>query len=273
MLMRSKTLLLAAAALLAGCSTETKIKTAAEMYADAQLFESIADYNEAVKSYTELQATYPHGSYAQQSMLNLAHLHYKEGQYDQALSVINSFIQDYPAHNHLDYARYLRGLTLLREQPDVIDKLLFEDFTNHSRTAAVEAYQAFLELAEKHPLSKFTPSAAAKSAKIINALALDEIKTSLHYLRLGAYSGALRRAGDITKKYPANKYNEVALAIIIASLAEIRASAPLQDAVASLEANFPDSRLSVPAQQGAVALLESLGEETIRGDLFTQLIE
>ncbi|MBF2734521.1 MAG: tetratricopeptide repeat protein [Betaproteobacteria bacterium AqS2] len=264
---------LAAAMTLGGCADEAQIKTAAEMYEEAQVFEGIADYAAAVTAYNELQATYPHGNYAQQAILNLAHLHYQEGKYDEALAAINQFIEEYPAHRHLDYARYLRGLVLLREKPDVIDKLLFEDFTNHSRTAAVEAYEAFLELAEKHPLSRFTPSAAAKAADIINALSLDELRTALHYLRIGAYSGALRRASDVTQKYPSNRYNEIALAIIVASLAEIQSPAPLQDAVAALEANFPDTTLSAPAQQGALALLDSLGEETVRGDLFTQLLE
>ena len=258
---------------LIACASTPEIKSAEEMFADAITFEEVADYQAAINMYNEIQATYPFGNYAQQSMLNLAFLHYKEGDYDEALSVINRFIQEFPAHESLDYARYLRALSLQREQPDVIDKILFEDFKNHSTSSALEAYNAFLELVELHPLSKYVPDSIERAEKIIHSLAIGEVQTAIHYLRIGAYSASLRRASNMINTYPESKLTEPALAIMIASLVEMKATTPLEDTLIALQTSYPDSTYLVPAQNGAHSLLESLGEDITRGDYFTKLIE
>ena len=262
-----------ACALLVGCATEREVKSAPELFDEALQKQAAADFEGAVTGYQEVQANFPHSSYAQQSQLNLAYLYYESSEYDDALATINRFISTHPAHKNVDYARYLRALALQREKPDIIDKLLFEDFTNHSRASAIESYQAFLELVRLHPTSRFTPDAITRANKIVDGLVVDETTTAIHYLRIGAYSASLRRAGEIIERYPNSSRIEPAMAIVIASLVEMGAGSPLADARRALRESFPTSPLQQPADLGAIALLAAMDEEPVRGDYFTRFIE
>lgn len=269
-----KILFAVVAAALAGCAKEVEIKTAAEMYEDALEMQAAADYEGAIKMYNDIQASHPFGTYAQQSLLNQAYLHYEERKFDEALSAINRFIQEYPAHSNIDYARYLRALALRRDRPDLIDRIFLSDFTNQSRNSAIEAHDAFLELARLHPESRYVPDALDQAAEIVDDLASNDLETSLHYLRKGAYGAAMRRASDIIATYPDSRnILEPALAVIIASLVEMNAQEALQDAKESMERSFPSSAYLQPAGQGAVPLMEFMGLEVHRGDYITELLE
>ena len=256
-----------------GCAKEEVIKSASEMYDEAVDMQSAADYEGAINKYDEIQASHPFGPYAQQSLLNQAHLHYEERKFDEALSSINRFIQEYPAHYNIDYARYLRALSLLREKPSLIDRIFFSDFTNHSRDDAIKAYEAFLELAELHPESRYSPDALKHAGQIVDSLANKELDTALHYLRIGAYGASMSRATDIINIYPDSSVLEPALAVIVASLTEIGAHEPLEDASESLTLSFPSSPFVEPASQGAVALLEYMELDVERGDYVTRFLE
>lgn len=258
----------------AGCAKETEIKSAAEMYAEAVEMQSAADYEGAIELYGDIQASHPFGPYAQQSLLNQAHLQYLEREFDNSLSSINRFIQDYPAHDNIDYAYYLRALALRRERPDLIDRIFLSEYANRSRSEIIEAHDAFLELVRLYPDSKYAPDSLKQAGEIVDELATGELEVALHYLRRGAYGASMSRAADIVKRYPdSGNVLEPALAIIVASLVEMKAQAPLADARESLSESFPGSGYIAPAEGGAVALLEHMGLEVTRGDYVTGFLE
>ena len=268
-----RTSIVLCAALLASCATEREVKSAPELFEEAVTKQASADFDGAAAIYQEVQANFPFSSYAQQSELNLAHMYYESNEYEKSLSTINRFISSYPAHKNIDYARYLRALALQRERPDILDKILFEDYENHSRANALVAYLAFNEIVELHPFSRFAPDAIERANSIINTLVNGEISTAIHYMRIGAYSASLRRGGEIVERYPNSKQVESAMAIIVASLVEMGADAPLADAQRALKESFPLSKLHEPATQGVGQLLSAMNEQPVRGDYFTRLIE
>ena len=261
------------ALVLVGCAQEETYLSASEMFAEAIAKQAAADYEGAAELYSDVQANYPFGPYAQQSLLNLAHMQYDEARYEETLSSVQRFISEYPAHRNIDYALYLRALALQRDKKTLLDKVLFDDSANRSREAALESHAAFSQLIKQHPLSRYTPDALERLAVIVNGLAEDEIKTSIHYLRIGAYGAAMRRSSEIIFLYPDSIVLELSLAVLVASLVEMAAQEPLTDAVASLTSSFPNSALLEPAQGGANNLLAFIGLEIERGDYFTNLLE
>ena len=262
-----------AAMAISGCGKETEIQSAAEMFEEAVEMQAAADYEGAINMYADIQASHPFGAYAQQSLLNQAHLHYVEREYDKASSSINRFIQEYPSHANLDYALYLKALTLRRENPTLLDRLMFADQTNYSLEDAIQAHDAFLDLATRFPESRYTPDAVQQASSIVDELARRELETALHYLRKGAYGASMNRASDILRAYPDSHVLEPALAVVVASLVEMRASGPLDDAKESLRVSFPNSPYLEPASGGAETLLGYMGLEIDRGDFVTRLLD
>jgi len=48
--------------------------------------------------------------YAQQSQINVAYCHWKDGELAQAITAVDRFLQLHPGHPSVDYAYYLKGL-------------------------------------------------------------------------------------------------------------------------------------------------------------------
>ena len=258
---------------LAGCSTDPVLTSAPEMYETAQQKQANADYQGAVTLYEEIQAVHPYGTYAQQSLLNLMHLHYQERKFDEAISSTERFITSFPSHPSVDYARYLKAISLQQDNYGFLERVILASETNEERGSQIQAYEAYLELIELHPLSSYVPDAALRISEIVNKLAAKDLQVAVYYFRIGAFAAAIRRCADIVKQYPDSDSLERALAVIVASLTEIEAEAALADSVASLHASFPNSPYLEPAQNGHMSLLDFMAIEVQPGDFFTQILE
>src|SRR5690606_12530107 len=107
---------LSVALAIAGCSgTDTKYdKTAGwsaeQLYADAKAETAAGAWSEARERLTAIESRYPFGVYAQQALIDLAYVNWKDGENEQALAAIDRFQQMYPNHPGTDYMLYLKGL-------------------------------------------------------------------------------------------------------------------------------------------------------------------
>ena len=88
----------------------TKGYSANKLFQDAQSALKKRDYGEAIKKYEILQARYPLGRFAQQSLLESAFAYYKYDESDTGLDTIDRYMRMYPRSPKMDYALYLRGL-------------------------------------------------------------------------------------------------------------------------------------------------------------------
>lgn len=258
---------------LAGCAGNPEVFSASEMLTQAIQAEDNADYETAQQLYNDIQANHPYGPYAQQSLLNLGHLHFANREFSEAIAVLDRFMRQYPSHNNIDYARYLRGVSLQHDRPDLLDQLIIAQSGTNSRRDLVRAYDAYQELIRLHPDSVYVPDAIERANEIVNLVAESELKTAIHYMRLGAYSAAVQRSTKVMANYPDTATVEVAIAIMVASLTEMGSQAPLDDAIESLRISFPNSALLGSAIAGVDTLLDHLGVEKKPGTYFTSLIE
>jgi outer membrane protein assembly factor BamD len=147
----------------------------------------------------------------------------------------------HPNHPNVDYAYYLKGLVYFNEDLGLLGKLSRQDRTERDPKAARESFDAFKELVQRFPESKYTPDALARMKYLVNALASHEVHVARYYMKRGAYIAASNRAQYALKNYPQAPAQEEALLIMIQAYDVLGMPELRNDAERVLRKNFPDS--------------------------------
>jgi outer membrane protein assembly factor BamD len=232
---------LAACGLLQTDQDETKGWSAAKLYAEAKQSLSERDYDQAIKYYQKLEARYPYGRFAQQAQIEIAYAHYKDGESALAVAAADRFIKLYPNHPNVDYVYYVKGLANFNEDLGIFGLVGGQDMTERDPKAAAESFEAFKELVNRFPDSKYTPDALQRMKYLVNALAAHEVHVARYYHRRGAHVAAVNRAQYALKTYPQSPANEEGLVILVRSYDALGMTDLRDDAERVLKRNFPNS--------------------------------
>ena len=170
---------------------ETKGWSAQKLYAEAKARLTDGNYEDAIKYYQKLEARYPHGRFAQQAQLEIGYAYYKDEQPAEAISAADRFIKLHPNHPNVDYAYYLRGLTNFNGDLGWTGWIGGQDLSERDPKAATESFEAFRELVERFPNSRYAPDAYARMRYLVNALAKNEVRVAHYYLRRKAWIAVL----------------------------------------------------------------------------------
>ena len=246
------TCLFACATLVAGCgilSGDTKDKTAGwsaqKLYAEAQDEISAGGWVNAIKLLETLQSRYPFGRYAQQAQMEIAYAQYKDGEKDLAVAAADRFIKQYPNNPNVDYVYYLKGLINFNDNLGVLGSVARQDLTERDPKALREAFDAFRELSNRFPDSKYTPDAIVRMKYLVNAMAAHEVHVARYYMRRGAYVAAANRAQIVVQQYQQAPAVRDALQIMVAAYDGLDMPALRDDARRVLDTNFPASANAV----------------------------
>ena len=237
---------LIAALALAGCSglpdDETAGWDANKLYSEAKSLMSKGDYEQAIKMFEKLEARYPYGRYAQQAQLDTAYSYYKSKEPDLAVLSAERFIKLHPNHSDVDYAYYLKGLANFNEDLGVLGNVINQDLTQRDPRAALEAFDAFRELVERFPNSKYVADARLRMQYLVNSLAAHEIHVARYYYKRGAYVAAVNRCQSVIALYPNAPSHEEALFLLVASYDKLKLDTLRDDTERVLRQNFPNSK-------------------------------
>ena len=220
---------------------ETKGWSAAKLYSEAKSNLINRNYSEAIKLYTKLEARYPYGRFAQQAQIELAYAHYKDNEPALAISAANRFIKMHPNHPSVDYVYYLKGLANFNEDLGILGFVGNQDMTERDPKAAIDAFDAFKDLVNRYPQSKYTPDAAARMRYLVNALASHEVHVARYYFKRGAHVAAVNRAQFALATYPQAPANEEGLVILVKAYDALGMKDLRDDAERVMVKNFPDS--------------------------------
>jgi outer membrane protein assembly factor BamD len=193
---------------------ETAAWSATKLYAEATDELKSANYERAVQLFEKLESRYPFGTYAQQAQLEIAYCYYRQNDQAQALAAAERFIKLHPNHPNVDYIYYLRGLINFNDNKDFLNFIVDQDPTERDPKATREAFDAFKQLAEKFPNSKYTPDGIARMKYLVNALGQYEVHVAEYYYRRGAYLAAINRAQTCVTDYRDSVGVEQALTIM-----------------------------------------------------------
>ena len=243
-------LVLALGALLVGCSSLDEDRTAnwtpERLYAEAHDEVTSGGYDKAVPLLEKLEGRAAGTSLAQQAQLEKAYAQYKGGERAQAIATLDRFMKLHPSSPAYDYALYLKGLTNFNDNLGLFAWLSRQDLSERDQQAAKESYEAFAELAERFPASRYAPDAQQRMTYIVNSLAQYEVHVARYYYQRGAYVAAIARAQTALAEFQGVPASQEALRILVKSYDQLGMEELRDDAQRVLEANFPGDDKNSP---------------------------
>src|SRR2546427_5997232 len=239
------------ALLLAACSfidkhDPTAGYSAEKLYREAKEALDGGQYDLAIKRYETLEARFPYGRYSQQGQLEIAYAYYKQNEQASAVAATERFVKLHPNHPNVEYAHYLKGLVYFNEDLGLLGKISRQDRTERDPKAARESFDAFKELVQRYPESKYTPDALARMKYLVNALASHEVHVARYYMKRGAYVAAANRVQFAIRNYPQAPSIEEAVYILVRAYDSLGMTDLRDSADRVMRTNFPDSRYLKP---------------------------
>lgn len=199
-------------------------------------------YERAIKQLERVEGLAAGTLLAQQAQLDLAYLYWKTNEKAQALTSVERFIKLNPSSPGLDYALYLRGLINFNEDLGLFGNLAGQDLSERDQRAARDAFQAFRQLVDQFPASRYAEDARYRMDYIVGSLAKYEVHVARYYFRRGAYLAAANRAQAAVTEFQDSPAVEEALYLMVQSYAKLDLPQLRDDAERVLRQNFPQSR-------------------------------
>lgn len=238
-------LLATVALLLSGCSSTPVDATAnmspVKIYADAKDELNNSQWERAIALLEKLEGRAAGTPLAQQAQLDKAYALHRSQEPAQALATLERFQKLHPVSPAMDYAIYLKGLINFNEDMGLFARMFIQDLSERDQKASRDAFEAFKELVDRFPDSKYAPDAKLRMNYIVGSLASNEVHIARYYYKRGAYLAAANRAQTAIQDYRGVPATEEALFILYKSydalgLAELR-----DDAKRVMERSFPNS--------------------------------
>lgn len=248
--------LLAASAVvqITGCATgkdEFAGRSAEKLYAEAKEDLQSGNYERAAKALERVEGLGAGTLLSQQAQLDLAYARWKSNDRPQALATIDRFIKLNPSSPALDYAMYLRGTINFNENLGLLGNLTGQRISERDQRASRDAWQAYKQLVDQFPNSRYAPDARLRMDFIANSLAEYELGVARYYFRRGAYLAAVNRAQQTVTEFPRSPSVEEALALMVRGYDKLGLATLRDDAQRVLRRNFPRSAYLADAEGAA----------------------
>jgi outer membrane protein assembly factor BamD len=212
-----------------------------QLYADAKSDIASGAFENAIKTLERVEGRAAGTLLAQQAQLDLAYAYWRSGDRTQALTAIERFIKLNPSSPALDYALYLRGVINFNDDIGALGALAGQDLSERDQRASRDAHQAFKQLIDQFPDSKYADDARVRMDYIANSLANYELHVARYYFRRGAYLAAVNRAQIAVADFQGAPASEEALYIMVQGYDRLGLE-ELRDAANRVyEKNFPNS--------------------------------
>ncbi|MCX7552685.1 outer membrane protein assembly factor BamD [Marinicella sp. S1101] len=240
-------LIILSVAVLQGCGKKDEIREVEvtklsdlEMYLAGKRALDAGAWSTAALKYKALRSHYPFGHYTEQGSLELAYAQYKMYQMEQAISSVDRFIKNYPAHKNLDYAYYLKGLIYFDSDRGLMQRINPDKSADRNQENVRNAFTAFRNFIERYPESSYAPDAQKRMIHLKNKLAAYEVQVARYYLRRGAPIAAVNRAKFVLESFQDTPAVPHALALMVESYKKLNEDELAMQSEEMLAANFPN---------------------------------
>ncbi|PAT37308.1 outer membrane protein assembly factor BamD [Vandammella animalimorsus] len=233
----------ALAALLAACSSTSSDRSANwspdRLYTEARSEMNAANFEKAVPLLERLEGRAAGTTLAQQAQIDKAYAQYRNGDKAEAIATLDRFLQLHPTSPAADYALYLKGVVNFNDNLGLFSWLHRQDLSERDQRAAKESFEAFKELVERHPDSRYARDARQRMVYIVNALAAYEVHVARYYYSRGAYVAAINRAQLAIQDYQDAPALAEALQILERSYDKLGMTELRDDTRRVIESSFP----------------------------------
>ncbi|MDE2372434.1 MAG: outer membrane protein assembly factor BamD [Burkholderiales bacterium] len=230
---------------LVGCASkkdEVNANNPDRLYKEARDDMDSGSYERAIKAMERVEGLAAGSLLAQQALLDGAYMNWRTGEKTTALTQIDRYIKLNPSSPALDYALYLKGLINFNGDLGFLGDLFGQDLSERDQRAARDSYQAFKQLTEQFPDSRYAPDARLRMNFIVNSLASYEVHVARYYYNRGAYVAAAARAQRAVTEFQRSPAIEQGLFIMAESYGKLDLPQLRDDALRVLRQNFPKSR-------------------------------
>ena len=187
---------------------------------------------EAAKKFAAVDRQHPYTEWARKSLVMAAFTNYRQGNYEEAISMAKRYNTLYPTSPESAYAYYIIGLSYFRQIPDV----------TRDQAASRRAIAAMQEVVDRFPDSEYTDDAKTKIRVARDQLAGKEMQVGRYYLERKEYLAAIKRFRGVVEEYSNTRQVEEALARLVEAYYALGLTSESQMAASVLGKNFPDSR-------------------------------
>ena len=233
-------------ALIAACGSTAKdaeLRNSPEkLYAQAKDDLAAGSFDAAIKALERVEGRASGTLLGQQATLDLAYAQWRTNERVLAIATLDRFIKLHPSSPGMDYALYLKGLVNFNDNLGFLSSVSRQSLSERDQQASRDAFQAFGQLIEQFPESKYSDDARARMDYIVNALAEYEVHVARYYYRRSAFLAAANRAQQAVRDYQRAPASEEALYIMAASYEKLGLDTLRADAERVLQTNFPKTR-------------------------------
>ena len=192
----SALMLVALAAMLTGCQAKKEGDNIQNE--EALVHKSVKSlkakrYSSALDPLRKLNQDYTTSPNAQGYRLELISAEYQAGEYENAAATANQFIVMYPHEKYVDYALYMKSLSLYSSYGDWSPVKLKFSLPGKDPKPLHEADQALEILIKKFPTSRYFYQATKLQATIRESIAQRDFDIANHYFARHAYLASLER--------------------------------------------------------------------------------
>jgi len=232
---------------LLACSSTSEDRTANwspnKIYAEAREEIDSGAWDKAVPLLEKLEGRAAGTPLAQQAQLDKAYAQYKAGEKAQAVATLDRFMKLHPVSPAYDYALYLKGLVSFNDNLGLFSWLSRQDLSERDQKAAKDSFEAFRELVERFPQSRYAGDARQRMTYIVNSLAQYEVHVARYYYDRGAYVAAISRAQSAIADYRDVPATQEALFILMQSYDALGMTQLRDDTRRVLEASRPQNHM------------------------------
>lgn len=197
------------------------------------------DYVQASEYFDEVERRYPYSVWASRAQIMSAYSFYQKNEYDDAILVLERFIQLHPGNRNTPYAYYLKGLCYYEQISDV---------TRDQKMTEL-ALLTFEELLVRFPDSVYANDAKHKLTLIENYLAGKEMSVGRYYQKKDELLAAINRFQSVVQTYPDTAQLPEALYRLTACYFSLGLKDKAAAMVQLMTEKFPSSQWTVRARK------------------------
>jgi outer membrane protein assembly factor BamD len=229
---------LSAAVFLTACSSAsdktdiTQQESVDTLYNRAASALDRGDYIAAASGFEEVERQHPYSEWATKAQLMAAYASYEGQRYDEALLALDRFIQLHPGNKDIDYAYYLKALSLYEQISDV----------ERDQDMTAQSVKALDALIRRFPDSKYTRDAKLKRDLTKDHLAGKEMEIGRYYLNRGHVNAAINRFRMVIQRFQTTTHTAEALHRLVEAYLLLGVKQEALKVAAVLGHNYPGSK-------------------------------
>lgn len=227
-------------ALLAGCSSKDAVVPdipPSQLYSEAQTALESGRWVTAIDKLEAMDSRYPFGAYSHQVQLDLMYAYYKNSDYSLAIATIDRFARLNPTNEKMDWVLYMRGLTNMAKDNNMLHELFDVDRSDRDPLPAQDAFNDFNTLLKRYPNSVYALDAKQRAVSLRNRLADYQLAAADYYLRRKAWIAAVNRCQELQQSFPETEAARKSLLIQRKAYQALKLSEPLKHTEALIALN------------------------------------